>query len=358
MGTLRLVAIRVVLMVLTPMYSRTLLVQCVENYTADETISFNEAVSDGPVFDEGFEFDFSLSCARPQECEGVARLLLYPEEYVDAVTARRDGGDGIEDYLRNTVGNLFMSIDAGINSDGDPEGGAGDGLVRTHELSNRVYGCIKSWQYEDDQKWRTARDANSDGLVDLDELDATLDDASRTRFEAADASKDAWLSDEDIGRFRNPLWHSDMEAWAAAAFFHDLDTDKDMKVTKKEFLRTPKWETEKFLTEAAVLPYVLEREFSRVDTNADGIIDLKEVKRLPDQRRQSVVTHGVNMLLTLLDQDRDGSISAKELEDSPFLLISEADYVFLDHDMVHVDHELVDMRYDEEINSATTKDEL
>lgn len=52
--------------------------------------------------------------------------------------------------------------------------------------------------------------------------------------------------------------------WAAAAFFHDLDTDKDMTVTRTEFLRTPKWDTEKFLAEAGTFPYVLEREFGRV----------------------------------------------------------------------------------------------
>lgn len=37
------------------------------------------------------------------------------------------------------------------------------------------------------------------------------------------------------------------------------------------------------------------------------------------------------MVLALLDQDKDNSISAKELEDSPFVLIDDADYVFLDH---------------------------
>lgn len=43
---------------------------------------------DGPVFDEGFEFNFALSCAKPHNCEGTARLLLHPEEYVDAVCSK------------------------------------------------------------------------------------------------------------------------------------------------------------------------------------------------------------------------------------------------------------------------------
>eukprot|EP00747_Dinoflagellata_sp_TGD_P078923 gnl/TRDRNA2_/TRDRNA2_160286_c1_seq4.p1 gnl/TRDRNA2_/TRDRNA2_160286_c1~~gnl/TRDRNA2_/TRDRNA2_160286_c1_seq4.p1 ORF type:complete len:292 (+),score=89.92 gnl/TRDRNA2_/TRDRNA2_160286_c1_seq4:64-939(+) len=183
-------------------------------------------------------------------------------------------------------------------------------------------------------------DKNEDGYVDLaeaiaelatDEQEGELDDEDaqlhawnlrrkafeELKFDAADKNKDSLLSMEELAAFMNPEIDDSVLEVATRYFLVEKDVDRDSLLNPMEF-----WIGEEINQRGAAaalegveqVPEEKVQEFNELDKNKDGRIDQKELKVL-----ESGLFHTEQILSTLLtavDSDHDGYVTAQELQDN------------------------------------------
>lgn len=179
-----------------------------------------------------------------------------------------------------------------------------------------MYSALRTWQYETDRLWMDKTDANADGLVEFNEVAPASENEDPTtmlsRFNFADSDKDGWLSETDVGLFRNPLWFSRMHQWALGAMVLELSADDNANISRAEYT-APDTPDKPFGWEVRVPSYVKDREFTRLDKDGSGSLDLGEASQIPEVRLASIITHGVHALLHACDQNSDGSLDTDEV---------------------------------------------
>jgi Ca2+-binding EF-hand superfamily protein len=200
-----------------------------------------------------------------------------------------------------------------------------DGHFNLDELMEFERKMFKHIQAQDVQHPFEERDANKDGQLSLDELmkyttsqfegvdEAEMKELEPRKqleslqFKAADKDNDGILRGQEIVAFFSPATDETVLAITVEASMLQKDKDKDGKLTLHELYE---------LTEASVpgddAESPLHEEFSTLDTNGDGSVDMAELKKWESGR-----FHVDGLLMQFMqdaDKDGDKQVSTQELE--------------------------------------------
>eukprot|EP00794_Sanderia_malayensis_P015974 gene15974-17582_t len=133
-------------------------------------------------------------------------------------------------------------------------------------------------------------------------------ESEKIRFENADKNKDKFLDDLEYTRYATPEYFTEMANYTILSYIADFDHNKDLKISKEEFLRGFDSKNDKEGYEFE------ERKFEKMDKNKDGFLTQDEVSSVAlEFTINSFVNKRVENLFFHADTDGDGKLSKLEI---------------------------------------------
>ncbi|XP_062622272.1 45 kDa calcium-binding protein-like [Saccostrea cucullata] len=199
----------------------------------------------------------------------------------------------------------------------DPDG---DGFVEwkeyyKHFLLAKGHGVKETEKYLEDYDTDILKEDERDQLV-------------RYKFKWTDADIDPIdnkLDKKEFFSFRHPEQSPQLVENMIMSIINSLDEDKDGNLTLKEFMTNPDemMQEEGSEKEREEEREVRKREFvSAIDKNKDGIATKQELIDYMNPRNPQQSKQEANNLVSLMDDDKDGKLSLKEIKNHKDVFIS------------------------------------
>jgi len=282
----------------------------------DEVIDDNEVVDyDGPIDeeDENPEWKKTLSEAFVDE-EG--EPPVHDTEDEDSVWEK-------EHLSKDQFQQIHKKVDA-----------SGDGKITVRELLDFSDVTRSSIVKKDAAEGFPAMDGDTDGRISLAELlentgymgpDAGKEDAEEkamreldtAKFKAADKNGDGFLDQDESVGFLYPELNDGVLVLVAENSLKTKDKNGDGELEHEEFWAEAHSADEDDIDKEETSQDILDNqkeEFGKLDLNKNGKLDATELKHWESGRfhTEDALTH----LFGLADEDEDGFVTAKELDQS------------------------------------------
>eukprot|EP00055_Hartaetosiga_balthica_P010683 m.46386 g.46386 ORF g.46386 m.46386 type:complete len:337 (+) comp7265_c0_seq1:70-1080(+) len=238
--------------------------------------------------------------------------------------------------------NLFSSMDNGLDIQGEPIGGGGDGVLSHGELGIRITRVELERQYMDAIRHVALADKDDDGLLDMNEALDALKDQSREeilkiRFQTADKNRDGWLSiNEAIGYF-HPDTQPNMFPILVTEVIQALDMNGDLKLDREEVSinSIQSHKSRASIVHAPVDLYSISSLFSMLDEDRDGLLSPRELLKYMEKQYENRITNLVDEIFSIVDANHNNEITPEEMWESHEVFIGR--HGEHHHDQVDVD---------------------
>ncbi|XP_061422141.1 45 kDa calcium-binding protein [Lethenteron reissneri] len=190
----------------------------------------------------------------------------------------------------------------------DPDG---DGLVTWDEYRLR-YLVSKGF----DEKDIAERIRDKQELKIDEETEELMDNLKERWNQADDAPQDQKLNEKEFLSFQHPEHSRSMLSYMVQEIIHDLDQDKDQRLSLSEFASLPLGTVENQKEQDIDDDWVRERrkEFIEViDSNKDGFITRSELEEYMDPTSSHNALSEAKQMISVADEDEDAQLSLDEV---------------------------------------------